>query len=73
MITRSGSMMRSRILWSRYSGLAVEEELDRLGDLADRLVELELAGVPRFDVRHQPIDVRAHGDVPPRVRLPAEA
>ena len=54
-------------------GLAVEDELDRVGDLPDRLMELELAGVLRLDVRHQPIDVRAHGDVPPGVRLPAEA
>jgi hypothetical protein len=46
-------------------GLAIEEELDRGGDLPDRLMELQLAGVLRLDVRHQPIDVRAHGPVPP--------
>ena len=30
-------------------------------------MELELTGVLRLDVRHQPIDVRAHGPVPPGV------
>ena len=39
---------------------ALEDQIEGSGHLADRLVELRLAGVPGLDVAHQPADVVAH-------------
>ena len=44
------------------AGVPGEGQLDRFGDLLDRLVELGLAGVLGDELRHQPVHVVTHGN-----------